>query len=456
AASLPGSSGSSSGPLTPAMVMKPTTVAPDTSHPTPAVSPYDTQIAADRSKLEEMSKPRPLWQQILRGAAATLPIVGPTMAYERNIKEKRRDQLISDIHNQQEMGLRKQDFDIQQGNLQANREATQAYREGILGTKKTPQERQAEVEKQNRDPNDPAMQNYILSGDSAFLVPPTGKRETPQEREADVIARHMDPKDPNVGNYILTGDASLLRPDKPAAPGSMDEQYLLALQSGDSKKAALIKQTMDANHPKQMTINPPSATGTWTLQEGPDGKSVLLNSKTGETKAAPEGVVPRGTAERIRAERDKTMAPVEGAIDYATSYLGNKVYTGSGDEALQEKFFDLAKPTSGFRMTQPQMQMLQDSRGWMGGVAARLRHATTGTWFSDEQRSQIVQTMKDLAAAKSKAFGGGGQTAPGANGQTAPRPAGIPDGYIHVQHTDGTTGWANPAAALKNKWTTIR
>lgn len=37
-------------------------------------------------------------------------------------------------------------------------------------------------------------------------------------------------------------------------------------------------------------------TGSWSLQEGPNGTSVLLNSKTGESKPAPTGVVPKGTA----------------------------------------------------------------------------------------------------------------------------------------------------------------
>ena len=51
-----------------------------------------------------------------------------------------------------------------------------------------------------------------------------------------------------------------------------------------------------------------------------------------------------------------------------------------------EKFFELAKPSSGFRMTQAQVDMLRHVQGWMGSAVAKLRHAITGTWFSDTQR----------------------------------------------------------------------
>jgi hypothetical protein len=115
----------------------------------------------------------------------------------------------------------------------------------------------------------------------------------------------------------------------------------------------------------------------------------------------------------LQDQKDSTKKQAsEDAVTYATNYLQNGVFTGPGDEALQEKFFELAKPTTGFRMTDAQMKMLRDSRSWMGGIEGHLRHATTGQWFSDEQRQQIVNTMKELDAAK-KSSGQGG--APSAN-----------------------------------------
>ena len=46
------------------------------------------------------------------------------------------------------------------------------------------------------------------------------------------------------------------------------------------------------------------------------------------------------------------MEPIEGATSGYASGLHLKnacTFTGPGDEALQEKFFELAKPSAGFR-----------------------------------------------------------------------------------------------------------
>jgi hypothetical protein len=156
--------------------------------------------------------------------------------------------------------------------------------------------------------------------------------------------------------------------------------------------------------------------GIWQLDEDAQGNPTLFNSKTGQTKAAPPGLAKTGTKAKADAATEKLIGPARDAQQYANDYLANGRFTGAGDEALQEKFFELAKPTTGFRMTQPQIDMLQNSRSWMQGASAHIRHATTGTWFNDDQRQQIVGTMKDLADAKMK-----GQT--GAGGGAAASPA---------------------------------
>jgi hypothetical protein len=145
-----------------------------------------------------------------------------------------------------------------------------------------------------------------------------------------------------------------------------------------------------------------STGGTWSLAEDGQGHPMLFNSKTGQTQAAPEGMQKTGTAAKAQA----ATAPVQGALDYATDYLNKKAYTGPGDEALQEKFFELAKPSTGFRMSQPQMDMLRNSASWMNSLEGKAHHALTGTWFSDKQRAQIVNTMNDLATAKGIHAGG--------------------------------------------------
>ncbi len=172
--------------------------------------------------------------------------------------------------------------------------------------------------------------------------------------------------------------------------------------------------------------------GTWAIEEDADGKPIEYNSKTGETRAvAPGGVQKSGT----KAKGDAAKQPAKDALNYAETYLQAPAHTGSGDEALQEKFFELAKPTTGFRMTQPQMDMLQNSRSWMGSVAAHLRHATTGTWFNDEQRGQIVQTMRDLA--KAKGVEGTAAQSIGATTQFKEGDQQVKDGVTYVRDKSG-------------------
>lgn len=95
------------------------------------------------------------------------------------------------------------------------------------------------------------------------------------------------------------------------------------------------------------------------------------------------------------------------ASSYAKSYLAGGNFTGPGDEALMERFFEVAKPTSGFRMTQQQMDMLMKARSWMDSAEAHTLHATKGTYFSDDQRKQIADTMSALQQARGTTQGFG-------------------------------------------------
>ena len=170
--------------------------------------------------------------------------------------------------------------------------------------------------------------------------------------------------------------------------------------------------------------------GTWQIDEdATTGKPVLFNSKTGQVKDAPAGVAKSGTFAKNEAKTE----PAKQAMAYAETY-GNGIHTGPGDEALMEKFFELAKPSTGFRMSQPQIDMLKNARDWAGSIEGHLRHATTGTWFSDEQRNQIIGTMRDLAKAK----GLDGSTPNGASDGGKP-----PDADVKVPGKDGKMYWAN-------------
>lgn len=165
--------------------------------------------------------------------------------------------------------------------------------------------------------------------------------------------------------------------------------------------------------------------GTWAMEEDASGKPLMFNSKTGETRAAPAGMQKSGTA----AKAEAATAPARQALDYANDYVGRTAHTGPGDEALMEKFFELAKPSTGFRMSQPQIDMLKNAQSWQSSLEAHLRHATTGTWFSDDQRKQIAGTMKDLA--KAKGIDGESETAAGGVTPTTggPKPGTVEGGY---------------------------
>lgn len=177
----------------------------------------------------------------------------------------------------------------------------------------------------------------------------------------------------------------------------------------------------------------PSQAGTWAIAEdAASGKPILYNSKTGTVREAPEGLQKSGTKAKADAALEKEIGPARDAMQFANDYLSNGVFTGPSDEALQEKFFELAKPTTGFRMTQPQIDMLQHSREWRGSAEAYLRHATKGTWFSDKQRKEIVDTMNTLGNAKMKHLAGAGAGGGGGGeggGTGAPKKGDVVKGY---------------------------
>ncbi len=225
---------------------------------------------------------------------------------------------------------------------------------------------------------------------------------------ADGSMFRIDPSNPTSAEPI-TG------PDGKQLTGKTESKYV-QLEGADGKPHT-VEVDSRGNTIKDLGATgekPPHvsvSTGTWSLDEDKDGNPTLFNSKTGETKSAPD-IQKSGTAAKAQAALDKVNQPVDAAMNYANDYLSNGRFTGSGDQALQEKFFELAKPSVGFRMTQPQIDLLQNSRSWMNSAAAHLRHATKGTWFSDDQRREIIQTMKDLAAAKKK-------SGPGASGTSS-------------------------------------
>ena len=171
-------------------------------------------------------------------------------------------------------------------------------------------------------------------------------------------------------------------------------QYDALIKGQKDEAAAALQAKLDEE--KRRKEDREEGAGTWAIEEDANGKPILFNSKTGATRPAPGGVERPGTTAKAQALYEKNIAPIKSAMEYANDYAQNGVFTGPGDEALQEQFFSMAKPSSGFRMTKPQIDMLQDSRNWMQSAEAKALHAKTGRWFTDDQRNQIIQTMNSL------------------------------------------------------------
>jgi hypothetical protein len=230
-----------------------------------------------------------------------------------------------------------------------------------------------------------------------------------QTRDAAANAAYKEAENKMIQQYGGASDAALdvkynaLATNQAAGrPLSPDD---LAFMRGYEKRKLLTSQFKVENRPSDI--------GTWQLVEDPKtGAPVLFNSKTGATQPAP-GIAKPGTYE-------KTIGAGQAALNYANAYMSSGQFSGAGDEALLEKYFELAKPSSGFRMTQNQMDMLTKSRSWMQSAEGQAYHAANGTWFPPQQRQEIVSTMGLLQATKM----GGGTAAP------AP-------GYTRIQDSKG-------------------
>ena len=114
-------------------------------------------------------------------------------------------------------------------------------------------------------------------------------------------------------------------------------------------------------------------------------------------------------ARRRRSASSQTQAAKELPILDSTEsqindYVNNGVFDGPGDLALQHAFFTATQPSTGFRMTKVQQDTLQNSRSWLEGVKAKLYHATTGRWYTDEQVKQIAAAALSAIADKKKAL----------------------------------------------------
>jgi hypothetical protein len=186
--------------------------------------------------------------------------------------------------------------------------------------------------------------------------------------------------------------------EKGDAPPEAKEMWKTIQNAQEQKKIEQEKRDERAN---RAISDHESNMGTWTVAEGDNGETKLLNSKTGEMKEAPSGLHKSGYYA-------KQIAPLEAANMNIDTYIGGKVFDGPGDLALQHEFFTATQPSTGFRMTKVQQDILQNSQSWLNSWKAKAYHAVHGTWFSDEQRQQIANAAKGAIEAKKKSLSGGG------------------------------------------------
>ena len=170
------------------------------------------------------------------------------------------------------------------------------------------------------------------------------------------------------------------------------------------KKTGKTIQDLGRTGEKAPNVNVNANAGSWQLQEDASGKPVLFNTKSGETKAAPEGMQKSGTFSKNQAAEQKELGGIDTDLAYAHNYLQDPKKSGAGDLIIQDKFFDMAKPSTGFRMTDAQQKKLADSKDWATSGKGIAYRALTGRWYPPQQLEEIVHAMDEIGKAKKEAW----------------------------------------------------
>jgi hypothetical protein len=247
------------------------------------------------------------------------------------------------------------------------------------------------------------------------------------------------PVETSAGLLVVKPDGSAQRvmvDGKPVGPimktevkqievGGKPHQVLINSETGDQLRD--LGET--GEKPPNVSVNT-GEKNLWSVPQS-DGSHKVVSLKAGDT--IPTGAVSLSGQSTENSKAGAADAPTVDALKFANDYLDSGAFTGPSDEALQDQFFQMAKPSTGFRMNQAQISQLHDMASWMDSWKGRAYHAINGTWFAPEQRQQIVQTMNDLAKSK-----GIGQTPQGGAQMIRARD---PQGVLH----EAPAGTALPA-----------
>lgn len=296
--------------------------------------------------------------------------------------------------------------------LAVNIPGTTMHHEGLLAQNRRQiggdiqqQQEQAETANQQEQLTE-APQKLALEDRKQTLAEQNANQPKPKEESWEVMPGFQGPNgepilyEKNSGQQRLAtavpGAKVSKQPNtRPDTPEQQAIDYYTT--HGKTLPQAIQQYAKDTQKPER---DPAGGVGTWALDEDAQGKPIMFNSKTAETKAAPQNINKPGTYE-------KRFGPARDAVQYASDYMEGKNFTGPGDEALMEKFFEVAKPSTGFRMSQPQQNMLMETRDAYQGIVARGKHllSPNAPYFDDTQRANIVKTMNDIVAAKEHAGG---------------------------------------------------
>lgn len=203
---------------------------------------------------------------------------------------------------------------------------------------------------------------------------------------------------PTIGH--LDAEATALQNPKQTP---QEQTYNDLIKQGVSPEQAL-ERTKE--RPPSVSVNT-GEKNLWSVPQA-DGSQKVISLKAGDT--IPKGAVSLSGQSAENSKAGSADAPTVAALKFANDYLASGAFTGPSDEALQDQFFQLAKPSTGFRMNQAQISQLHEMASWMDSWKGRLYHLENGTWFAPEQRANIVKTMNELAASKGMENGpqGGG------------------------------------------------
>ena len=152
--------------------------------------------------------------------------------------------------------------------------------------------------------------------------------------------------DESKGTSVFTAPGAAKGPENPE-PVTINGKPTMATPS----EIAQAKASGAEVTPYQAPPSPSVAEGSWEEAVGPDGKPILLNSKTGQTRAYPEGVKPKATAREraVTGAEKQTLAfynrakqalddigPIETKV--ATANLGRQAqlaYSGFGENIIK-------------------------------------------------------------------------------------------------------------------------